>query len=144
MFNYRRFRVISLLLFVAITTATPCAHSDWLALGKPNGELERSQALLFSLQKAPMSAGFYILHSLRTAEETGKDLDKALKQIEAADATYAKARNRPNQRYLSTTSLKLTLARQTAAQLRDQLEDSWDELKNSIKQTLVTDPNFKL
>jgi hypothetical protein len=135
-----------LLVFFSVATMTtlaPSARSEKAAVSQPNVELERSQTLLMNLKTAPRSAGFFILHSFRETDEMSRELDKALKQIEAVDATYAKARNRPDDRYLATTCLKLTAAKQTADQLHSQLEDVWDELKNSIKQTLVADPNFK-
>jgi hypothetical protein len=134
-----------LLLFslAVMTTMAPSAYSEKTVITQPNVEQERSQALMMNLKTGPRSAGFFILHSIRETDEMSRDLDKALKQIEAVDATYAKARTRPDDRYLSTTCLRLTAAKQTADQLHSQLEDTWDELKSSIKQTLVADPNFK-
>jgi hypothetical protein len=136
-------KLLVLLTLAALTTLAPSAQSQKVVAGQPNVEQERSQALLMNLKSGPRSAGFFILHSIRESDEMSRDLDKALKQIEAVDATYAKARTRPDDRYLSSTCLRLTAARQTADQLKSQLEDTWDELKGSIKQTLVSDPNFK-
>jgi hypothetical protein len=134
-----------LILFAIATMATlsPSARCEKAALGGRSVEMERSQTLLMNLQTQPRSAGYFILHSIRGSDEMLRDLDKALKQIEAVDATYAKSRNRPDDRYLGTVCLRLTVAKQTADQLHSQLEDTWGELKDSIKQTLVTDPNFK-
>ncbi len=133
-----------LLLLAGLANTAPSAYPSKALISQPNVELERSQTLLMSLKSAPRSAGYFILHSVRTSDEMSRDLDKALKQIQAVDSTYAKSRNRPDDRYLATTCLKLTAAKQTADQLHDQLEDTWEELKDSIKQTLVADPNFKL
>jgi hypothetical protein len=127
----------------AMTTLAPSAHSEKVVVGRPNVDQERSQALMMNLKTGPRSAGFFILHSARGSDEMSRDLDKALNQIQAVDATYAKARNRPDDRYLSTTCLKLTAARQTAEQLHAQLSDVWDSLKSSITETLASDPNFK-
>jgi hypothetical protein len=128
---------------VAMTTLAPCAYSEKAVGGRTNVDQERSQALVMNLKTGPRSAGFFILHSARGADEMSHDLDKALSQIEAVDATYAKSRNRPDDRYLATTCLKLTAARQTAEQLHAQLSDTWDSLKSSITETLASDPNYK-
>lgn len=72
-----------------------------------------------------------------------RDLDRALNQVVEVDKTYAKSRHKPDSRYLENVCLKLTVARQTANQLKDQLSDAFAELKESIEQTIITDSNFK-
>ena len=136
----------ALLLVYGLISATPSALSDKppvLSLSNPKDGLDRNQTMLMNLKTGPRSAGYFILHSVRGADEMTGDIDKALRQIEAVDAAYAKSRNHPDDRYLATTCLKLTSAKQTADQLHLQLEDAWDELKSSIKSTIVSDPNFK-
>jgi|SRR5271155_2654456 len=140
--NWKKVSIVSTL--AALANTAPCFQYSKSLASQPKVELERSQTMLMNLKSAPRSAGFFILHSVRTSDEMSRDLDKALKQIQAVDASYAKSRNRPDDRYLAATCLKLTAAKQTAIQLHDQLEDTWDELKDSIKQTLVADPNLKL
>ena len=71
-----------------------------------------------------------------------RDLDKALDQVVEVDKTYAKSRHKPDNRYLENACLKITVARQTAEQLKFQLGDAYSELKDSIEQTMVTDANF--
>lgn len=72
-----------------------------------------------------------------------RDLEKALNQVEEVDKTYAKSRNQPDSRYLENACLKITLARQTAEQLQDQLREAYAELKSSIEETVITDSHFK-
>jgi hypothetical protein len=136
-------KLLALLAFATMATLAPSAHCEKAVPGGPNADVERGQTLLMNLQTQPRSAGYFILHSIRGSDDIFRDLEKALKQIEAVDATYAKSRNHPDDRYLNTVRLRLTAAKQTAGELHSELEDCWGELKDSIKQTLVTDPNFK-
>jgi hypothetical protein len=132
------------LTLAAIATTTPSAFSEKSPPGLASkDDVERGQTMLLSLKSAPRSSGFFILESIRKSNEISADIDRAMRQIEAVDATYAKSRQQPDTRYLSKVKLRLTATKQTADQLHLQLEDSWGELKDSIKTTLVTDPNFK-
>jgi hypothetical protein len=118
---------------------SPNAHGDKLAVLGEHDKFDRNQTMLINLQTAPMSAGYYILHSYGNAKQMSHDLDRAVNQIEAVDQSYAKSRHRPDDRYLQSVCLKITAAKQTAAQLEDQLSDAFAQLKSSIKETLVTD-----
>jgi hypothetical protein len=141
MFKTQKITLMLLLLFAA-TMSSPYARSDKLSLSNEHEKFDRNQTMLINLQTAPMSAGYYILHSYGNTKQMGHDLDRAINQIMAVDQSYAKSRNRPDDRYLQSVCLKITLAKQTAAQLEDQLSDAFTDLKSSIKQTLVTDSNF--
>lgn len=141
MFKTQKISLLFLFLF-SVTIVAPSAHSDKLAPVNEHEKFDRNQTMLINLQTAPMSAGYYILHSYGNAKQMSHDLDRAINQIAAVDQSYAKSRKRPDDRYLQTVCLKITAAKQTAAQLEDQLSDAFSQLKSSIKETLVTDSNF--
>ncbi len=105
-------------------------------------KLNRNQIMLLNLKTAPLSAGYYIVHSHQSSKEIVQYLDNALNQIVAVDKTYAKYRKRPDDRFLQTACLKITLAKQTAQELEQQLQDAFAELKVSIDDTIITDENF--
>jgi hypothetical protein len=137
-------KIVVLSVLLMVLTASPCARSK-----KPGNsddthqKFDRSQTLLINLKSAPMSAGYYILHSFGVSRAMGRDLDRALNQVLEADKAYAKSKHKPDDRYLQNACLKITLAKQTAGELEAQLHDAYSELKSSIEETLVTDTNFK-
>lgn len=98
--------------------------------------------MLLNLKTAPQSAGYYLINSYHTSKEISKDLESALNQMMAVDKTYAKYRHRPDDRFLQSACLKATLARQTAQELQEQLQDAFAELRSSIEETLITDEHF--
>ena len=93
--------------------------------------------MIFNLNRTPESAGFYILKSLKDTSAMVKVLAKANHQVEQADVFYAKSRNRPDDRFLSSTQAKLQQAQKTAEELESELSSTYDDLKFSIQQTLV-------
>ncbi len=98
--------------------------------------------MLLNLKTAPESAGFYIVNSYHTSKEISQNIDRALNQVTAVDKTYAKYRRRPDDRFLQSTCLKLTLAKQTAQDLEQQLQDAFAELKSNVDESLITDERF--
>jgi predicted TIM-barrel fold metal-dependent hydrolase len=106
------------------------------------GKLNRNQVMLLNLKSAPMSAGYYIVTSHRTSKAIIQDLEQALNQVTAVDQAYAKYRHRPDDRFMQSTCLKITLARQTAQELEEQLKDAFAELKSNIEETLISDEHF--
>jgi hypothetical protein len=105
-------------------------------------KLNRSQTMLLNLKTAPESSGYYIVQAHRLNKEILISLEKALNQLAAVDQNYAKYRKRPDDRFLQATSLKTTLAKQTAQDLQLQLEDAYSQLKSSVEEALITDENF--
>ena len=105
-------------------------------------KLNRSQIMLLNLKTAPLSAGYYIVTSYRTSKSISQDLEKAFNQVTEVDKAYAKYRHRPDDRFMQSACLKITLARQTAQELQDQLQDSFAELKSNIEETLISDERF--
>jgi len=105
-------------------------------------KLNRSQTMLLNLKTAPESSGYYIIQSYRTSKEITNSLEKALSQLASVDQNYAKYRGRPDDRFLQAVSLKVTLARQTAQELQQQLLDAYAELKSSVDEALITEEHF--
>lgn len=135
---------LALPMILAAVTISPCAYSTKVSTANGVHEkFDRNQEMLISLKSAPMSAGYYIIHSYGVSKEMNRDLDRALNQIVEVDKAFAKSRHRPDSRYLENACLKVTLAKQTAAQLQEQLKLAFAELKTSIEETIVTDSNFK-
>lgn len=97
----------------------------------------REDYMVLNLNRGNDSAGNAISESLRAARQAVKDLDKALRQIEQVDKVFAKSKGKPDDRYLAgaTETLKKTL--KTAQDLAAELENSREELKDSIHQALI-------
>jgi NADH:ubiquinone oxidoreductase subunit E len=143
--HFRANTVLAVLILLATLTILPGPNSPGIMCSSEAHEsFDRNQSMLINLKSAPMSAGFYLLHSYGTTKAISHDLDKALNQVVEVDKTYAKSRHKPDARYLENVCLKMTVARQTADQLQEQLRDAYAELKSSIEETVVTDTNFKL
>jgi len=126
------------ILLVLISGFTCFSNIPYHASEKMN----RNQLMLLNLKTAPQSAGYYLVNSYHNSKEISKDLESALNQMMAVDKTYAKYRHRPDDRFLQSACLKVTLARQTAQELEQQLQDAFAELKSSIEETLITDEHF--
>ena len=143
-FLNRHRKTLALLILFGILTILPDPRvAGVMRSSEAHDSFDRSQSMLINLKSAPMSAGFYILHSYGNSKVMARDLEKALNQVEEVDKTYAKSRNQPDSRYLENACLKITLARQTAEQLQDQLREAYAELKSSIEETVITDSHFK-
>src|SRR3984957_18007259 len=127
MFNKRK-RIITLLLLLAAITILPGAHSNkLLSLPGSHPQFDRSQNMLLNLKSAPLSAGYYHIHSYGVTKQMNHDLEHALNQVVEVDKTYAKSRHKPDERYLESVCLKITVARQTAEALQGQLSDAYSE-----------------
>lgn len=105
-------------------------------------KFNRNQTMLLNLKNAPESSGYYLVQSFRASKVIANDLEKALSQLNAVDQSYAKYRRRPDDRFLRSTALKITLAKQTAKELQLQLGDAYAELKSNVEDALITDENF--
>jgi hypothetical protein len=128
------------LFFILLGTYIYLPDRSGQALSK--GKLNRNQVMLLNLKTAPMSAGYYLVNSYRTSKTIDQDLERALNQVKAVDQAYAKYRHRPDDRFMQSTCLKITLARQTAEDLEQQLQDAFAELKSNIEETLISDEHF--
>jgi hypothetical protein len=140
----RQKKIFALLTLLGVLTILPGPRfGGTLRSSEAHESSDRSQSMLINLKSAPMSAGYYLLHSYSNSKVMTRDLAKALNQVVEVDKTYAKSRNKPDSRYLEDACLRITVARQTAEQLQDQLRDAYSSLKSSIEETVITDPHFK-
>ena len=130
----------SVLFFILLGTYIYLPDHSGQAISKE--KMNRSQVMLLNLKTAPMSAGYYLVTSYGTSKTITKNLESALNQVEAVDKAYAKYRRRPDDRFMQSTCLKITLARQTAQDLELQLGDAFAELKSNIEETLISDEHF--
>ena len=131
-----------LIVFSLLLLSTYVCLPDRYGQAISKGKLNRNQIMLLNLKTAPMSAGFYIVSSYHTTKEITQNLERALNQVMAVDKSYAKYRGRPDDRFMQSACLKITLARQTAQDLEDQVHDAFAELKSNIDETLITDERF--
>ena len=97
----------------------------------------REQFMLMNLNRGQDSTGFYLLNCLAKTKVMVRDLDKALRQLEQVERSYAKSRGKPDDRFLDSAAYRIKLAKQTAEQLVVQLKDASDDLRTSVQQTLV-------
>jgi hypothetical protein len=127
------FNLLLPVTFFVFATPTGVARHE----ASPSLKLDRAQMMVFNLNRGPESAGFYLLKSLKETQSMARSLDKAARQVEQADAFFAKSRGRADDRFLSSSQQQLTKAQKTAEQLHNELAACYDDLKTSIKQTLV-------
>lgn len=115
-----------------------CVAVPPLAIGQPGGrQFTREDYMVMNLNRGTDSAGTQISEALRSARQSVKDLDRALRQMEQVDKQYAKSKGKPDDRYLSAATETLRKTLKTAQQLEVELEASRDELKSSIQEALI-------
>ncbi len=102
------------------------------------GAFQREEVMVLNLTKAPKSAKFYLLKNLKANRETQHELQRAISQIEQADANFAKAHRRPDDRTMTATVNRFKAALQTSQQLEEQLNAANAELKADVQSTLVS------
>lgn len=124
----------AILIALAAPGAIDSKQSN-LPLQQP--DFDREQKMLLNLKQGVGSSGYYLLHSLRGTQLMVRDLEKATKQVEEVDKTYAKSRKKPDNRYLQAATLKIANCRQQAETLEAELHEAFAELKKSINQALV-------
>jgi hypothetical protein len=135
LFSTATFALLTLLLMSG--TMSPFAEAK-KAPKQAAVSFKREETIILNLEKAPKSAKHIILTSLRSAKETEKQLDKAIRQVEQADANFAKARNQRDSRTMNTTVERLKAAMQTTQQLEEQLDAANKELRADVQQTLIS------
>src|SRR5579883_2685599 len=104
---------------------------------KSTTEFKREEILVLNLNRGAKSAGSYLIQSVRGLRIIERNLDKALNQVEQADATYARACRRPDDRTMLNTAEHLKKAAKTAKELEIELKNASSELKSDIQQTLI-------
>lgn len=130
------------LFLVALTISTACMTfvSDRNSATAEEEKFDRAQNIIANLNKVQGCAGWYLLQDIRKAQDMDHDLGKAHFQIEEADKTYARLRGHRDDRYLQALSLKVEKVQQDRKQLEEDLHEAFDQLRTSIKDVLITDP----
>lgn len=103
-------------------------------------KFSREELLLLNLGHGQGSAGFFLLEALRQSKETTHNLQRAMSQMRQVEATYAKSKGRPDDKYLQNAELKLTQARQRSEELSENISDGFRDMKRSVKETLLRNP----
>ncbi|MBY0550187.1 MAG: hypothetical protein K2W95_23120 [Candidatus Obscuribacterales bacterium] len=114
-----------------------CVATQTLAIAQPGRQFTREDYMVMNLNRGTASAGTQISEALRSARQSVKDLDRALRQMEQVDKAYAKSKGKPDDRYLTAATETLRKTLKTAQQLEVELEASRDELKSSIQEALI-------
>lgn len=131
---------------VATLVCTACiAQPLWQTCGSAeelpfDRKFSREELLLLNLGHGQGSAGFFLLEALRQSKETTHNLQRAMSQMRQVEATYAKSKGKPDDKYLQNSELKLTQARQRSEELSENISDGFREMKRSIKETLLRNP----
>jgi hypothetical protein len=129
------------LLITVLMLAAPCALTTSAKhippREKPSELLRREEMMVLNLDRGPKSTHYYLLESLKATRTIQKSLERARHQVEQVDGSFAKAKNRPDDRTMNSTVQRIKAAEQTAQQLEQQLKEAEDELKADIKQTLI-------
>jgi hypothetical protein len=115
----------------------PCQSADELAFDR---KFTREELLLLNLGHGQGSAGFFLLEALKQSKETTHNLQRAMSQMRQVEATYAKSKGKPDDKYLQNSELKLTQARQRSEELSENISDGFREMKRSVKETLLRNP----
>jgi hypothetical protein len=97
----------------------------------------REETMLLNMTHAKGSVGYLLLESKRCASESTRNMEKALFQLREIEKSYAKSKGQPDTRYLSGTELKMVQAKQRSEELEGYTSDCFQELKASIKSTLL-------
>lgn len=105
----------------------------------PAPRFDRAQFMLMNLNRGPNSTGGYLAESHKAAFKMKDDLAKALNQLQQVEATYAKSRGRPDDKFLEGPGERIKQAQKTADQLLNELRDAEADLKSTIQQTMITD-----
>ncbi|HEY9715294.1 MAG TPA: hypothetical protein V6C72_17615 [Chroococcales cyanobacterium] len=139
---HRYFACALVLIAFAATVDQPLAGAKG-ETGAPFENMDRAQTLVYNLNHMKDSSGYYLLDSIKQVKDLDHEIGKALFQVQEVDKTYAKLRGRRDDRFLEPVAIKLQKAQQSRAQLLDDLQDAYAQLKTSIQDTLITDQERK-
>lgn len=132
--NLLALSALAVLAFSAPTNAEkPTVSSDSFS------NMDRAQTLVYNLNHAANSTGFYLLQDIRNIGEMDHDLTKALRQAQEVDKTFNRLRGNPDKRNLEAVTIKIEKALNSRAIFEEDLRDAYTTLKASIKDTLVND-----
>jgi hypothetical protein len=95
------------------------------------------------LNKMEGCAGWWLLQDIKDAQKMTHDLGKAHFQLQEADHSYAKLRGHPDDKFLTPVMVKLEKCQQSRAQLEEDLHDTFDQLRTTIKDVLLADDGLR-
>lgn len=136
--NYRVLftATFALALIPALVPGSPAlALKDQTTL---TARFDRAELIVLNLNRGPKSTGAYLTQTIKQTNVMVKELDKALRQVEAADREYAGTRGKKDDRFLNGSTERLRQALKSAQDLQSQLESAREELKTDIQQALIT------
>lgn len=100
-------------------------------------QFSREEFMVLNLNKGNDSTGSHLNDSIRQVRQMVRDLDKGLRQLQQAEREYAKSKGRPDDRFMAPAAARLEQSLKTAQQLEKELEQSREELKDSINHALI-------
>jgi hypothetical protein len=115
-------------------------YSIWMPTFAQKGigqKFDRSEMILLNLTQGKNSAGQFLVEAINSNKTLIHKLELASSRVQAADSSYAKAKRRPDDRFLMSSQEKIKEALKTAKQLEAQLLDANKDLKFSVKSSLV-------
>lgn len=104
----------------------------------PSGKVTRAEKIIMNLPIGNGSAGYHIFEAKREAKQMHKNLRRALYKVRQADKVYAKSVGKPDTKYLEAATVKLKTLKEKTKELEREIEDTYYELKSSIKHALLT------
>lgn len=107
--------------------------------GKPPspGQFDREQLMLINLNHGRGSTVFYLLEAMRKVKDLNYDVERALKQAEEVDKTFARSRGRPDDKFLELATARMANARKRGAEMEEEIHQAHKQLKEEIKQALL-------
>ncbi len=107
--------------------------------GKPPapGQFDREQLMLINLNHGRGSTVYYLLEAMRKVKDLNYDVERALKQAEEVDKTFARSRGRPDDKFLELATARMANARKRGAEMEDEIYQAHKQLKEEIKQALL-------
>lgn len=107
--------------------------------GKPPspGQFDREQLMLINLNHGRGSTVFYLLEAMKKIKDLNYDIERALKQAEEVDKTFARSRGRPDDKFLDLATARMANARKRGAEMEDEIYQAHKQLKEDIKRALL-------
>jgi hypothetical protein len=130
-------------MFTVTLTACAVVMLTRTSRAEDQPKFDRAQTIIVNLNKMEGCAGWWLLQDIKESQKMTHDLGKAHFQLQEADRTYAKLRGHPDDKFLTAVQVKLEKCQQDRNQLEDDLHETWDQLRTSIKEILLADEDLK-
>jgi len=130
-------------MFVVALTACATVLLTHGSSAEDQPKFDRAQTIIVNLNKMQGCAGWWLLQDIKSAQTMTHDLGKAHFQLQEADHTYAKLRGHPDDKFLTVVLMKVEKCQQDRAQLEEDLHDTFDQLRTTIKDVLLADDDLR-